>query len=148
GWVRGMEKFMRGELTHFLGGTIGNQVATVFDTFVNTEEGVFKGAVGLIQTVDQLDPTRFLFDPRGAVANWGVLGETVVKSNPLYALVDPDGALKSDASLLKGLVHAEDWRTDRPGLGFGENVFDIATLFVPGAGEAGAGAEGAAATTR
>jgi hypothetical protein len=148
GWVRDLEKYMRGEFTHFLGQAVGNQVATVFDTYVNIEEGVFKGGVGLLQTVDQLDPTRFLYDPKGAASTWGGLGETVVKANPLYALVDPEGALKNDLGLVKGLVHAEDWRSDRPGLGFGENLFDVATLFVPGAGEAGAGAEGAAAGTR
>jgi len=148
GWVRGMEKYMRGEFTRFLGQGVGNQMATAFDTFVNTEEGVLKGAVALVQTADQLDPTRFLFDPQGAAATWGALGETVVKSNPLYAAMDPGGALKNDLGVLKGLVHAEDWRSDRPGLGFGENLFDVATLFVPGAGEAGAGAGGAAAAAR
>ena len=148
GWVRDMEKYMRGEFTHFLGQAVGNQVATVFDTYVNIEEGVFKGAVGLVQTVDQLDPTRFLYDPKGAASTWAGLGEIVGKANPLYAVFDPAGALKNDLGLVKGLVHAEDWRSDRPGLGFGENLFDVATLFVPGAGEAGAGAEGAAAGTR
>ena len=148
GWVRDMEEYMRGEFTHFLGQAVGSQVATVFDTYVNIEEGVFKGAVGLVQTVDQLDPTRFLYDPKGAAFTWAGLGESVVKANPLYALFDPGGALKNDLGLVKGLVHAEDWRSDRPGLGFGENLFDVATLFVPGAGEAGAGAEGAAAGTR
>jgi hypothetical protein len=148
GWVCGMEKYMRGEFTHFLGQGIGNQVATAFDTFVNTDEGILKGAVGLVQTGQQLDPMRFLFDPRRAAASWSALAETAVKSHPLYALFDPNGALKNDLGLLKGLVHAEDWRTDRPGLGFGENLFDVATLFVPGAGEAGAGAKGAAAGTR
>lgn len=148
GWVRDMEKYMRGEFTHFLGQAVGNQVGTVFDTYVNIEEGVFKGAVGFVHTVDQLDPTRFLYDPKGAASTWAGLGETVVKANPLYAVFDPGGALKNDLGLVKGLVHAEDWRSDRPGLGFGENLFDVATLFVPGAGEAGAGAEGAAAGTR
>jgi NAD:arginine ADP-ribosyltransferase len=148
GWVRDMEKDMRGEFTHFLGQTVGSAVATVFDTYVNIEEGIFKGGVGLVQTVDQLDPTRFVYDPQGAASTWGGLGETVVKANPLYALIDPGDALKNDLGLVKGLVHAEDWRSDRPGLGLGENLFDVATLFVPGAGEAGAGAEGAAAGTR
>jgi hypothetical protein len=148
GWVRDMEKDMRGEFTHFLGQSVGNAVATVFDTYVNIEEGIFKGGVGLLQTIDQRDPTRFLYDPQGAASTWGGLGETVVKANPLYALADPGDALNNDLGLVKGLVHAEDWRGDRPGLGLGENIFDVATLFVPGAGEAGAGAEGAAAGTR
>ena len=148
GWVRSMEKYMRGEFTHFLGQGVGNQVATAFDTFVNTEEGVVKGAVGLVETGQQLDPTRSLFDSKGASATWGGLIETLGKSHLLYAVVDPDDALKNDVNLLKGVVHAEDWRADRPGLGFGENVFDVATLFVPGAGEAGAGAKGVAAGAR
>ncbi len=148
GWVRDMEKDMRGEFTHFLGRPVGNAVATVFDTYVNIEEGIVKGGVGLLQTVDALDPTRFLYDPKGAASTWGGLGETIVKANPLYALVDPGDALKNDLGLVKGLVHAEDWRSDRPGLGLGENIFDVATMFVPGGGEADAAEDVAGAAGR
>ena len=46
GWVHDMEKYMRGEFTHFLGQAVGNQVATVFDTYVNIDEGVSREQSG------------------------------------------------------------------------------------------------------
>ena len=143
GWVRGMEKFMRGEFTHFLGKDVGNPVATVFDTFVNTEEGVFKGAVGLVQTAEQLDPRRFLIDPQGAVATW----KGMTKTGLLNLFLNPQETAEADKEMFKGLLHLDDWRRDRPGLGFGENLFDIATL-VTGAGAVKAGASGAGAAAR
>jgi len=48
----------------------------------------------------------------------------------------------------KSLLHLEDWRRDRPGLGLGENLFDGAMLFVPAAVEAGGAADGAGAAAR
>lgn len=144
GLVVGMEKYMRGQFTHFLGDEVGNPVATVFDTWVNTNEGVFKGAVGMVQGIEQLDPRWFLIDPKGAAATW--MGMT--KTGLINHLLNPQEAAEADKQMFKSLLHLEDWRSDRPGLGFGENFFDVATLFLPGAGEAGAGAEGAAAAGR
>jgi archaellum component FlaC len=51
-----LEKYVRGQLTHFLGDAVGNQVATVFDVFANANEGVLKGAVGMALAVGDLDP--------------------------------------------------------------------------------------------
>ncbi len=144
GLVVDMEKHMRGEFTHFLGEAVGNQVATVFDTWVNANEGAFKGFVGMVQGIEDLDPRWFLIDPKGAAATW--MGMT--KTGLLNHVLNPQEAVEADKQMFRSLLHLDDWRSDRPGLGFGENAFDVATLFLPGVGEVGAGAKGAGAAAR
>lgn len=130
GLVRGMQRYVRGELTHFLGTEVGNPLATVFDFFSNVTEGVYQAAFSTVHGMDQLSPRHFLTDPEGAAAAWEGLDVTAVRSLPAYALLDPDGA----AQTWKGLLHLDDWSRDRPGLGLGENLFDVGTLAL-GAGE-------------
>ena len=144
GLVVSMEKDMRGMFTHFLGDEVGNPVATVFDTWVNANEGVLKDVVGMAQAMADLDPRWFLIDPKGAAATW--LGMT--KTGPINGLINPREAGQANIQMFKSLLHLEDWRRDRPGLGAAENIFDVATLFLPGVGEAGAGAKGAGAAAR
>lgn len=144
GLVVGVEKDMRGVFTHFLGDEVGNPVATVFDTWVNANEGVLKDVVGMAQAMVDLDPRLFLFDPNGAAATW--MGMT--KTGLINDLINPQEAGQANIQMFKSLLHLEDWRRDRPGLGAAENVFDVATLFLPGIGEAGAGVKGAGAAAR
>lgn len=141
GWVRGIEKDMRGHLTQFLGKDIGNPVATVADTLLNFEEGVFKGAFELASFPRKLDPFRLLYDRDGVVAD----AKGIAKSDVIYGLIDPKGAAEADAQRANALLHLDDWRRDRPGLGAGENFFDIVTLLLPGGGETGAAVKGAEA---
>lgn len=148
GLVVKFEKFMRGQFTQFLGEEVGNPVATVFDTWVNANEGVVKGAVGMVEGIADLDPRWFLFDPKGAAATWSALGKSLWKGSLINSFLNPQEAGKTNLQMLKSLLHLDDWSTARPGLGFGENLFDVATLFVPGAGEAGAAADGAGAAAR
>lgn len=137
-----LEKYARGQLTHFLGDAVGNEVATTFDFFVNANEGVFKGAVAMALATGDLDPRWFLSDPKGAAATW--MGTT--KGSPLDILLHPKEGSEANLNMWKSLLHLEDWRRDRPGLGLGETLFDGSMLVVPGAGEAGGAAEGAAAS--
>ncbi len=141
GLVVGLEKYMRRQFTHFLGDAVGNQVATTFDFFANANEGFVKGAIGMVQGMVDLDPRWFLVDPKGAAATW--MG--MAKGGLVNALLNPQEAGEANIQMFKSLLHLEDWRRDRPGLGFGENVFDVGMLFLPGAGEAGGAAEGAGA---
>ncbi|HSS23219.1 MAG TPA: hypothetical protein VLL82_02145, partial [Mycobacterium sp.] len=144
GWVVGMERDMRGLFTHFLGDDVGNPVATVFDTWVNANEGVLKGAVGMVQSMEDLDPRWFLIDPKGAAATW----MSMTKTGVINDFLNPQEAGQANIQMFKSLLHLEDWRRDRPGLGAAENLFDVATLFLPGVGEAGAGVKGAGAAAR
>ncbi|MFZ1176380.1 MAG: hypothetical protein WAO15_08975, partial [Mycobacterium sp.] len=144
GLVVKFEKYMRREFIHFLGEDVGNPVATVFDTWVNANEGVVKGAVGMVQGMVELDPRRFLIDPEGAAATW----KGMFKGSVLDMLLHPDEGTEANLQNWKSLLHLDDWSTARPGLGFGENLFDVGMLFLPGAGEAGGVAEGAGAGAR
>jgi hypothetical protein len=144
GLIVGVEKDMRGQFTRLLGDDVGNPVATVFDTWVNANEGVLKDAVGTVQSMEDLDPRWFLIDPKGAAATW--MGMT--KTGLINDFLNPQEAGQANIQMFKSMLHLEDWRRDRPGLGAAENLFDVATLFLPGVGEAGAGVKGAGAAAR
>jgi archaellum component FlaC len=148
GLVVKLEKYVRGELTQFLGDAVGNQLATAFDFFANANEGVLKGAVGMAQAIVDLDPRWFLIDPKGAAATWSGMLKSGWKGSLINAFINPEEAGQANLQMLKGLLHLDDWSTARPGLGLGENIFDVGTLFIPGAGEAGAAADGAGAVAR
>jgi hypothetical protein len=148
GLVVQFEKHVRRELTSFLGEDVGNPVATVFDTWVNVNEGVLKGATGMALGVVDLDPRWFLIDPDGAADTWSGMAKSMWKGSLINALLNPREAGEADLQQLKSLLHLDDWSAARPGLGLGENVFDVATMFIPGAGEAGAAADGAEAAAR
>lgn len=148
GLIVKFEKWTRGELTQFLGDEVGNPVATVFDTWVNTNEGVLKGAVGTVLAIGDLDPRWFLLDPKGTAATWSDMGKSMWKGSLINAFLNPQEATDANLQMFKSLLHLDDWSTARPGLGFGENLFDAAMFFIPGGGEAGAAADGAGAAAR
>ncbi len=148
GLVVKSEKYVRGVLVQFLGEQVGNPVATVFDTWANTNEGVLKGAVNMVEGLADLSPQWFFVDPQGAAATWSGLGKTMWKGSLVNSFLNPKEAAETNLQMLKSLLHLDDWSTARPGLGLGENLFDVATLFAPGAGEAGAAADGAGAAAR
>ncbi|WP_082279457.1 hypothetical protein [Mycobacterium colombiense] len=148
GLVVKLEKYTRGQLKDFLGDAVGNQVASVFDTWLNANEGVLKGAVGMATSMGDLLPVWSAVDPEGYAATWTGLAKNVWKGSLFNALLNPKEAGETQLQQIKSLLHVEDWSRDRPGLGFGENLFDFSTLFIPGAGEAGAAADGAGAAAR
>ena len=92
GLVVKFEKFMRRQFTHFLGEEVGNPVATVFDTWVNANEGVLKGAVGMAVGMVDLDPRWFLVDPKGAAATW----TGMAKGSLANAFLNPQEAAGSE----------------------------------------------------
>ncbi len=148
GLVVDTEKFTRGQLTHFLGDEVGNSVATVFDTFVNANEGVVKEAVKTVVGLGDLSPQWFLLDPKGAASTWKGAVEGQFKTSFLNEILHPREGVEANVNVWKSLLHLDDWSTARPGMGFGEDAFDVATFFIPGVGEAGAGAEAGAAGAR
>jgi hypothetical protein len=148
GLVVKLEKYTRGQLKDFLGEEVGNPVATVFDTWLNANEGVLKGAVGMAVSTGDLLPVWSAVDPEGYAATWTGLAKNVWKGSLFNALLNPKEAGDTELQQLKSLLHLEDWSKARPGLGAGENLFDAAMLFLPGAGEAGAAVDGAGAAAR
>lgn len=148
GLIVKLEKYTRGQLKDFLGEAVGNQVATVFDTWLNANEGVVKGAFGMALSMGNLLPVWSAVDPEGYAATWTGLAKNVWKGSLFNALLNPKEAGDTELQQIKSLLHLEDWSKDRPGLGAGENLFDLATLFIPGAGEAGVALDGAGAAAR
>ncbi len=156
GLVVGLEKYTRGQLTHFLGNVVGNQVATTLDVVANANEGALKGAIGMALATADLDPGWFLADPQGAGATWKAVTTAMTTAvttamttaSPVGILLHPTEGMQAELRMVKSQLHLEDWRGDRPGLGLGENLFDGAALVLPGAGEAGVVAEGAGGVAR
>jgi hypothetical protein len=89
-----------------------------------------------------LDPTRFAYDFDGAKATWGALADTAKYADPMYALTHPIGAFEHGKDMVEGLVHAEDWRSDRLGLGAGGLGFEAVTS-ITGVGAAKSATKGA-----
>jgi hypothetical protein len=141
--VVSLEQKARKEFTHYLGDDVGNAVATVFDTSLNMREGIIKGGIGALEDLQQLTPLRFAYDFEGAKDTWGGMLETNFNASVVGQIVDPEGAAETRKEMLKGLVHAEDWTTERPGLGLGENIFDVGSALVGGAGAARTGTRAA-----
>ncbi len=142
------QKYARRGLITFLGEDVGNPVATALDFGINVQEGVVKGAVGMGLGLVDLSPHWIALDPEGAGATWGGLVKNAWKESFVNAAVNPQEFAQARLQELKGLVHADDWTRDRPGLGAGEVAFDAATLIAPGLGEAGTAADGASAAAR
>ncbi|BBX61861.1 hypothetical protein MSAS_10350 [Mycobacterium saskatchewanense] len=144
GLVVKLEKYTRRQLTHFLGDEVGNPVATVFDAVVNANEGSLKGALGMVQGMAATDPRRFLLDPEGAATTW----KGMFRGGLADIALHPKEGIEANRQNWRALLHLDDWSTARPGLGLGENLFDVASLFIPGIGEAGAVTDGTSAAAR
>jgi hypothetical protein len=146
-WIDGsvvsMQKWARKEFTHYLGEDVGGLAANAFEFQTNVGEGFIKAGLETIQSIEQLDPTRFAYDFDGATATWGALADTAKYADPMSALTHPIGAFEHGRDMLSGLVHSEDWRADRPGLGLGGLTFEAAST-VTGVGAAKTATKGAA----
>lgn len=143
GAVVSLEQKARKEFTHYLGEDVGNAAATVFDFQLNMREGILKGGIGALEDIQQLNPLRFAYDFEGAKDTWGGMLETNFHASIVGQIIDPERAAQTQKEMLQGAVHAEDWTTERPGLGLGQNLFDVGSAMVGGAGAARAGTRAA-----
>ncbi|KUI34676.1 hypothetical protein AU195_09130 [Mycobacterium sp. IS-1496] len=142
--VVSMQQSARREFTHYLGDDVGGALATAFEFHSNVGEGIIKGGLETVVGVQQLDPARFASDPEAAGAAWGGVLDTLKYATPTGVAMDPSGALDHGKDMLGGIVHAEDWRADRPGLGLGGVLFEAGSA-VTGVGAAKTGLRGAGA---
>ncbi|MFN8229037.1 MAG: glycohydrolase toxin TNT-related protein [Mycobacterium sp.] len=145
-WVLGLEKSADRTFVEFFGDQVGGALATHFNAVADSAEGVFRWGAGMAEGVIALDPTRFASSPDVAGRAWeGVAKFAQLVTNPAAAIAsDPQGSLDT----VKGLVHADDWSKDRPMLGASQNLLDIASVVIPGVGEAGAAGDAASAVGR
>lgn len=131
-----VENWARKEFPKYLGDDVGNALATGLDFQLTLGEGVLAGAVDTMNSIGQLDPLRFAYDPEGAQATWAAmgesLGETALYATPTGIVTNPIGAFNHYKDQVTDAVHAEDWSSDRPGYGLGKVVFDVGAALIPG----------------
>jgi hypothetical protein len=124
----------RQEFTEYLGDDVGNAAATAFDTGTNFGEGILKGGAGAVDNLEALNPLRFAYDPDGAAQTWGGLLQTAFHASNAGVIVDPQNFADTWEQIGKGTIHADEWSTDRPGLGAGMVAFDFGSALIPGVG--------------
>ncbi len=142
--VVSLQHSARREFTQYLGEDVGGALATAVEFQTNVGEEVVKAGLQTVVGIEQLDPTRFASDREGATAAWGGVLDTLTYATPTGIAMDPGGAFEHGQNMLGGIVHAEDWRADRPGLGLGGVLFEAGSA-ATGVGAAKTGLRGVSA---
>lgn len=147
-WAQGLEKFADQKFVDFFGEDVGGALAAGFNNVVDANEGSFRWVVSNVEGLSAMNPMRFAYDPQGALDTWKGISEFAALLNPsmIPAVVanDPEGV----KNILKGLARTDEYSAGRPMLGATQSLLDVATLAIPGVGEAGAGADAASAASR
>ena len=130
--INSAEEWTRKEFVHYLGEDVGNAAATTVNGLVDLQYGAINSAVDAVHGIEQLDPTRFIYDSEGATKAWAGAADTAALAVPplLAAKLaqDPDQVLDQ----VKGIVSYDEWNSDHPLRGLGHNIGDIAQLGIPG----------------
>jgi hypothetical protein len=103
-------------------------------------KGLAESVGGLFKDGWTYGPIREFVDPQGSQQSWKELLHGMA---PLVGLGDDHapGVGQSWKDLGKNAVHWDEWSTN-PAEAAGKSTFDIATLLIPGGGEAAAAAKG------
>jgi hypothetical protein len=103
-------------------------------------KGLGESVGGLIKDGWTYGPVRAQVDPQGSYQSWKELLHGMA---PLVGLGDDHapGVAQSWKDLGKNAVHWDEWKTN-PAEAAGQSTFDLATLLIPGGGEAAAAAKG------
>jgi len=137
GVIREFEVWDRKEFTHFFGDQVGNAMASGLNSYLDIEGGVAKSGLEVLQSV----PTM-LAHPVDTAKGMVTMGKDMAEVFTPLGLVDPKGAAAAGehlANVAKGVVDYKDWSSDRPLVGLGDNLGNIAQVLIPGVGEAKAG---------
>jgi hypothetical protein len=136
--------------------TMGGYAAKEWDQFLHHTEvgralnqvgqygkGLGEEVGGLLKDDWTYGPTRPFVDPQGWYNDWK---EMIGGMAPLVGLGGDHapGVGQAWKDLGKNAVHWDEWKTN-PAEAAGKSTFDLATLFIPGGGEAAAAAKGARA---
>lgn len=135
--ISAMGSYADKEWNQFLHGT---PVGEAVNFELRVAHGMLAQAGGLVEDGWTYGPLRAMVDPQGSLKDWKALGGGMA---PLVGLGGDDapGVGETWKNVGKQLTHWDEWSTD-PGEALGRSVFDIGSLFVPGAGEAAAAARG------
>ncbi len=103
-------------------------------------KGIAESVGGLLKDGWTYGPMRAQIDPQGSYQSWQ---ELVHGMAPLVGLGDDHApsVAQSWKDLGKNAVHWDEWKTN-PAEAAGKSTFDLATLLIPGGGEAAAAAKG------
>lgn len=132
-----LENWAHKEFVQAFGQDVGDALSFGFTALVDQTEGGFKFLAQTAAAAQELDPTRFAYDPSGATKSWeGMLETTAELTNPALLASkiasDPQGSLDT----LKGLVDYQDVENGHPFRAIGYDSAQLASLAIPGVGEA------------
>ena len=144
-----LESWAHKEFVQAFGQPVGDALSFGFTAVVDQTEGGFKFLAQTAESLQQLDPTRFVYDPSGATKSWeGMLETTSELANPALLASkiasDPQGSLDT----LKGLVDYQDVENGHLFRALGYNEAQLASLAIPGVGEADPAIAAAGVETR
>jgi len=147
-WVLGLEEAANRQFTEFFGEDVGRLLSAAFNYSADSSEGGFRWLVSNYEGLEDLNPARWAYDPAGAAATWKGLDQFArVAVNPGYLgdlwRTDPEAA----EVMVKGLVRADEWDSQRPMVGLSQNLLDVATLPFA-AGDAAKAGDAASIATR
>lgn len=144
-----LEGWAKKEFVSVFGQDVGNALSSHFNAMVDLPEGGLKFVAQTAHGLEQLDPTRFAYDPQGATNTWkGLEKSAEAITNPVHLvgeiMDDPQGSLNT----VKGMVDWEDVEKGHPFRALGYNFAQLGTLAIPGAGEASPAVDAASAEAR
>ncbi|MUL49071.1 DUF4237 domain-containing protein [Mycobacterium sp. CBMA360] len=149
-----LEKWANKEFVEVFGQEVGGALSTAFTAVVDLDEGAFKFVAQTANGLEQLDPTRFIYDPEGAAKAWeGTakgLGEIALAATPggqVYLATNPE-ARKDVETLGKSMIDYDDFKNGHPLRGIAYNAAQVATLAIPGVGEAAPAVDAAGGAAR
>ncbi|KAB7754249.1 TNT domain-containing protein [Mycolicibacterium mucogenicum] len=154
GLTNKLEAWANKEFVEVFGQEVGGVLAMDFTALADISEGGFKFVAQTAEGLDQLDPTRFLYDPEGAGKAWlntgKALGEMALVGNPLtapFALAEPH--IRNDVmNLGKSMLDVEDFKNGHPLRGLAYDAAQVGSLIIPGVGEAAPAADAAGGAAR
>lgn len=137
------------QFVNVFGQDVGGAIAFEFNNTLDFSEGGFKFVAQTAEGLKQLDPTRFIYDPQGALKTYEGMAESLATvTNPALlaekVISDPQGSLDT----VKGLVDWEDVEKGRPFAALGYDTAQVGSFFIPGVGEAAPAVDGASAEAR
>ncbi len=138
GLLRKFEEWDRKEFTRFFGNDVGNALAGAVNVHTQIAEGVVKSGLEVGQSV----PAMLAHPEETAKGIWDIDKNLAEFFNPVDVVLDPEGHQKAGDHLIdtvKAVVDTKDWSSDRPLVGLGDNLGNIAQVLLPGVGEAKAG---------